>query len=39
VFFDPLDREETPFTKLCDRLRLLNEEELNKVDTFLDMIK
>lgn len=38
-FFEPLDRDETPFTKLCDRLRLLNEEELNKVNTFLDMIK
>ena len=38
-FFEPLDREETAFTKLCDRLRLLNDEELDKVNTFLDMIK
>jgi len=38
-FFEPLEREETTYTKLCDRLRLLNEEELDKVNTFLDIIK
>lgn len=38
-FFEPLESEETVYTKLCDRLRLLNEEELKKVNTFLDMIK
>lgn len=38
-FFAPLERDDTTYAKICNRLRLLDEEELDKVNIFLDIIK
>ena len=38
-FFAPLERDDTTYAKLCNRLRLLDEKELDKVNIFLDIIK
>ena len=37
-FFEPLGTSDTPYGKLCERLRYLNESDLQKVETFLDLI-
>ena len=37
-FFAPLREEGTLYGNICDRLRLLGEEDLKKVHTFLDWI-
>jgi len=37
-FFAPLGTEDTPYNILCDRLRSLDADDLQKVSTFLDWI-
>lgn len=37
-FFAPLDSEDTPYAKTCARLRSMSDEDLRKVNTFIDMI-
>lgn len=37
-FFAPLDSVDTPYAKTCARLRNRNDDDLRKVNTFLDMI-
>lgn len=37
-FFAPLDDKDTPYIKLCEKLRVLDEPTLEKVDTFLSWI-
>ena len=37
-FFEPLGTSDTPYGKLCERLRYLNESDLQKVETFLALI-
>lgn len=37
-FFAPLGTEDTPYNILCDRLRSLDANDLQKVSTFLDWI-
>lgn len=37
-FFEPLGTSDTPYCKLCERLRCLGEGDLQKVGTFLDLI-
>lgn len=38
-FFAPLDSKDTPFHRICDRLRSLTDEEIEKVSTFIDWIQ
>ncbi len=38
-FFAPLGEQDSPYAKLCSRLQQLEEKDLQKVDTFLDMIQ
>lgn len=38
TFFAPMEAPETPYNKLCKRLRELSEADLKKVNTFIDMI-
>lgn len=38
-FFAPLEDEDTPYHKLCERLRSLDERDLEKVNTFLIWIQ
>lgn len=38
-FFAPLDSKDTPYSKLCEKLRDLNDADLEKVDNFLSWIK
>ena len=37
-FFAPLDSKDSPYHKLCERLRTLTAEELDKVSTFVNWI-
>ncbi len=37
-FFAPLDDKDTPYSKLCEKLRGLDDADLEKVDTFLTWI-
>lgn len=37
-FFAPMENPETPYSKLCEKLRSLNDKELEKVSTFVDWI-
>lgn len=37
-FFAPLDNKDTPYHRLCDKLRNLTAEEIEKVNTFVDWI-
>ena len=37
-FFAPLESQDTPYHKLCHRLRTLTDDEIEKVSTFLDWI-
>lgn len=38
-FFAPLEPDDTAYAKLCSRLRGMDEADLDKVNTFIDMIK
>ena len=38
-FFAPLDDANTPNRKLCEKLRTMNEEDLEKVSTFIHWIE
>lgn len=38
-FFAPLDDVNTPYRELCEKLRTMNEEELEKVSTFIGWIE
>lgn len=37
-FFAPLDNKDTPCHRLCERINGLTEEEIQKVNTFIDWI-
>ena len=37
-FFAPLEKNNTPYAQTCSRLRNLSDADLQKVNTFLDMI-
>ncbi len=37
-FFAPLEKDDSAYGKLCERLRSLNEEDLDKVATFINWI-
>ena len=37
-FFAPLGTEDAPYSAICERLRTLDNSDLEKVDTFLDWI-
>lgn len=37
-FFAPLSAEDTPYSVICERLRTLDNSDLEKVSTFLDWI-
>ena len=38
-FFAPRDDANTPYRKLCEKLRTMNEEDLEKVSTFIGRIE
>ena len=38
-FFAPLDDTNTPYRDLCEKLRTMNEEDLEKVSTFIGWIE
>lgn len=38
-FFAPLDNKDTPYHRLCDRLYNLTDEEIEKINTFVDWIQ
>ena len=38
-FFAPLDDARTPYRELCEKLRTMNEEDLEKVKTFIGWIE
>ncbi len=38
-FFAPLDDVKTPYRELCEKLRTMNEEDLEKVSTFIHWIE
>ena len=38
-FFVPLDNKDTPYHRLCDRLHDLSDEEIEKINTFVDWIQ
>ncbi len=38
-FFAPLDDENTPYRELCEKLRTMNEEDLEKVSIFIGWIE
>lgn len=38
-FFAPLDDANAPYRELCEKLRTMNEEELEKVSTFIGWIE
>lgn len=37
-FFAPMENKDTPYHKLCERLSALTDEEIKKVNTFVDWI-
>lgn len=37
-FFAPTENMDTPYRKLCEKLRALSDEEIEKVNTFIDWI-
>ncbi len=39
AFFSPLEDSESKYHRVCERLRDLNDESLDKVDTFIDWIE
>lgn len=38
-FFAPMDDAETPYHKLCEKLRALSDDDLEKVSTFINWIE
>lgn len=38
-FFAPMENTETPYSKLCEKLRTFSEENLEKVGTFANWIE
>lgn len=38
-FFAPMENDETPYHKLCEKLRGLNDDDLEKVNTFVEWIE
>ena len=38
-FFAPMDDADTPYRELCEKLRTMNEEDLEKVKTFIGWIE
>ena len=38
-FFAPMDDADTPYRELCEKLRTMNEEDLEKVSTFIGWIE
>ena len=34
-FFAPLENSDTPYHRLCEKLRMLDDDDLEKVDTFI----
>lgn len=38
-FFAPLDNKDTPYHRLCARLHDLSDEEIEKINTFVDWIQ
>lgn len=38
-FFAPMENADTPYHRLCEKLRKLDDKELEKVDTFVDWIE
>ena len=38
-FFSPLERTDTPYARLCSRLRLLDDDGLEKIRIFIDLIE
>jgi len=38
-FFAPLDDANTPYSELCEKLRTMNEEDLEKVSIFIGWIE
>lgn len=38
-FFAPMENDETPYHKLCEKLRSLNDDDLEKVNTFVEWIE
>lgn len=38
-FFAPMEQKDTPLGRLCERLKELDEADLEKVDTFIDWIR
>ena len=37
-FFAPLENDDTPYRKLCEQLRMLSDEDLEKISTFVNWI-
>ena len=37
-FFAPLENDDTPYRKLCEQLRILSDEDLEKISTFINWI-
>ena len=37
-FFAPLENDDTPYRKLCEQLRMLSDEDLEKISTFINWI-
>ena len=37
-FFAPLENDDTPYRKLCEQLRILSDEDLEKISTFVNWI-
>ena len=37
-FFAPLENNDTPYHKLCEQLRMLSDEDLEKISTFINWI-
>lgn len=37
-FFAPLENNDTPYCKLCEQLRMLSDEDLEKISTFISWI-
>lgn len=38
-FFAPLENSDTPYHRLCEKLRMLDDDDLEKVDTFISWIE
>ena len=38
-FFAPLDDEDTTYRKVCEKLRTMNESDIEKINTFIGWIE